>query len=66
VLAHELWHGGGVDVPAEEEYAARTVEARMCDFVPSSGGFRGCLEAREIVGLGRTAAVAGLRAVGYR
>ncbi len=66
ILAHELWHGGVADATAEEEYAARVVEARMCDFVPSSSAFRGCVEARAIVKLGRDAAVAGLRAAGYR
>ncbi|HVF21248.1 MAG TPA: hypothetical protein VNA14_13545 [Mycobacteriales bacterium] len=69
LLAHELWHAGSVDVTAEEEYAARQVENDACDDLrirTSRSVSRGCQDARAIVRRGREAAVAELRAEGYR
>jgi hypothetical protein len=65
-LAHELWHGGRTDVTAEEELAARRVELAACKGVPSYQAFRGCTDAQRIVAAGDAAALAGLRAAGYR
>lgn len=66
VLAHELWHAGSVEVTAEEELGARKAEAAMCAFVPSSTVHRGCTDANAIVAAGDAAALAQLRAVGFR
>jgi len=68
LLAHELWHAGGAEVTAEEEYAARVVEDAVCNDLrirTSRTVSRGCGDARAIVRRGRVAAVAELRAVGY-
>jgi hypothetical protein len=64
-LAHELWHAGSTNVTAVEELAARRVELSACAVVPASAAFRGCTDAKRIVDAGDTAALAGLRAVGY-
>jgi hypothetical protein len=69
LLAHELWHAGEVDVTAEEEYAARRVENQACDDLrirTSRTVSRGCQDARAVVRRGHDAAVALLRAAGYR
>lgn len=66
VLAHELWHGGRVDVTAEDELGARRIEAQMCERQPEIRSIRGCEEAEEIVSAGDAAALAGLRDAGYR
>ncbi len=65
-LAHELWHGGSVDVTAEDELTARKVELAACRLIPTSAAFRGCTDAQHVVDAGDAAALAGLRAVGYR
>ena len=69
LLAHELWHAGEVDVTAEEEYDARRVENEVCGdqrIRVSRTVSRGCEDARRIVRLRRPAAIAELRAAGYR
>jgi hypothetical protein len=65
VLAHELWHAGGTDVTAENEFEARVVEDQICDRVREIASVRGCAEAEEIVELGRDEAVRRLREAGY-
>jgi hypothetical protein len=64
-LAHELWHAGHSVVTAEDELTARKVELAACAGIPGSASFRGCTDARRIVGAGDAAALAGLRAAGY-
>lgn len=69
LLAHEMWHAGEVEVTAEEEYDARVVEDEVCSdqrIRTSRAVSRSCSDARAIVRRGRAAAVAELRAVGYR
>ena len=69
LLAHELWHAGSVDITAAEEYDARRVENQACDDLrirTSRTVSRGCQDARAIVRMGRDAAIAELRAEGYR
>ena len=65
-LAHELWHAGRVEVTAEDELTARKVELAACALIPSGESFRGCTDAKRIVDEGDEAALAGLRAAGYR
>jgi hypothetical protein len=65
VLAHELWHGGRVDVTAADELAARRIEDQICKRQPEIQSIRGCEEAAQIVSAGDEAALAGLRDAGY-
>ncbi|HVE98752.1 MAG TPA: hypothetical protein VNA12_06200 [Mycobacteriales bacterium] len=69
LLAHELWHAGGGDVTAADEFAARLVEDEVCNDLrirTSRTVSRSCSDARAIVRRGRAAAIEELRAVGYR
>ncbi|HEU0130896.1 MAG TPA: hypothetical protein VFQ85_07900 [Mycobacteriales bacterium] len=65
-LAHELWHAGSTDLTAEDELLARKVELAACADIPGSEAFRGCTDAKRIVDDGDAAALAALRAAGYR
>jgi hypothetical protein len=64
-LAHELWHAGATTVTAEDELAARRVELAACGVIPSGDAFRGCTDAKRIVGDGDEKALRELRAAGY-
>jgi hypothetical protein len=64
-LAHELWHAGSAAVTAQDELDARKVELAACALVPNGLVFRGCADAKRIVGDGDDAALNALRAAGY-